>query len=148
MFHIKYLLITDQPDILKDTPDVFVATNEWKTLRKGWYFKFKANYNSYSVLFLYFNNLFTTTDQPIPKGLHVRINMQTGEREAKLLSTENEDAKKTDADVTDVLLLHEDTEEFAEVHDKEKYAYLKEALKKLKNETSDDENTNVINRLF
>ena len=46
-----------------------MATNEWK--------KVKPN-------------------QAIPPGLHVRINIQTGEREAKLLDKTEETAKKND----------------------------------------------------
>ncbi|EFA10120.2 Nucleotide exchange factor SIL1-like Protein [Tribolium castaneum] len=44
--------------------DVFVPTKEWQTVRKG---------------------------QKIPKGLHVRINLETGETEAKLLDEAPED---------------------------------------------------------
>lgn len=49
------------------TADVFVPTKEWQEIKPG---------------------------QAIPRGLHVRINMQTGEKEAKYLEEENE--KKDD----------------------------------------------------
>jgi nucleotide exchange factor SIL1 len=54
--------------ILKDesfavSGEEFVATNEWQTLKK---------------------------DQAIPAGLHVRLNLQTGEREAKLMENADE----------------------------------------------------------
>ena len=42
----------------KVSDEVFIPTSEWQTLKK---------------------------DQGIPRGLHVRLNVQTGEREAKLL---------------------------------------------------------------
>lgn len=42
----------------EDEKDVFVPTEEWQTVKKG---------------------------QSIPSGLHVRLNLETGEREAKLL---------------------------------------------------------------
>jgi nucleotide exchange factor SIL1 len=42
---------------------LFIPTNEWQPIRK---------------------------DQGIPRGLHVRLNVQTGEREAKLLDDNTE----------------------------------------------------------
>ena len=42
---------------------MFIPTNEWKPIKK---------------------------DQGIPRGLHVRLNVQTGEREAKLLDDNTE----------------------------------------------------------
>ena len=44
------------------TGDEFIATNEWQEIKPG---------------------------QSIPKGLHVRINMATGLKEAKLLDPED-----------------------------------------------------------
>ena len=51
---------------LKAGSEEFVATHEWQSIKP---------------------------DQSIPKGLHVRINLQTGEREAKLLDTSNEESE-------------------------------------------------------
>lgn len=79
------------------------------------------------------------TDQPIPKGLHVRINLQTGERQAKLLSKEN--MKEIPAKKTSVSLFSKNN------FDYKKSSYLQEAVKKIINETNDDE-TNVIIDFF
>ncbi|GLG99718.1 Nucleotide exchange factor SIL1 [Gryllus bimaculatus] len=54
--------------------EVFKPTHEWQSVKKG---------------------------QPIPKGLHVRVNLQTGETEAKLISNSNNER-------TDVLSVHDD----------------------------------------
>lgn len=57
-----------------DADDVFVATHEWQTVKPN---------------------------QAIPKGLHVRLNVQTGEREAKLLDeTEANSNSKNDQQLT------------------------------------------------
>lgn len=48
----------------QEDEDVFSPTSEWKPLKK---------------------------DQAIPRGLHVRVNLATGEREAKLLDTNEEE---------------------------------------------------------
>eukprot|EP00088_Acartia_fossae_P071791 TRINITY_DN9944_c0_g1_i3.p1 TRINITY_DN9944_c0_g1~~TRINITY_DN9944_c0_g1_i3.p1 ORF type:complete len:448 (-),score=78.71 TRINITY_DN9944_c0_g1_i3:217-1560(-) len=47
--------------------DIFVATSEWQEIKPG---------------------------QGIPRGLHVRINMETGKREAKLYQDESKDSTK------------------------------------------------------
>ena len=47
--------------------EIFVPTNQWQTIKKG---------------------------QSIPSGLHVRLNLQTGQKEAKIL--ENDDQHKND----------------------------------------------------
>lgn len=54
-----------EEEIAIENPEPFIPTNEWQTVKPG---------------------------QAIPRGLHVRLNIQTGEREARLL----QDEKKTD----------------------------------------------------
>jgi hypothetical protein len=48
--------------------DVFEATNEWQTVKEG---------------------------QPIPRGLHVQIDLQTGEKRAKLMDENTNDESET-----------------------------------------------------
>jgi hypothetical protein len=69
----------------------FVATNEWQKIEPG---------------------------QAIPKGLHVRINLQTGEREARLLQPDEQ--QSANEENKDSIYSHE---------------YLKKALKNIKAET-------------
>jgi nucleotide exchange factor SIL1 len=58
---------TDDSGAFKIISEEFVATNEWQSIKP---------------------------DQAIPKGLHVRINIQTGAREAKLLDQSENDKNK------------------------------------------------------
>ncbi|XP_063976544.1 nucleotide exchange factor Sil1 [Diachasmimorpha longicaudata] len=90
---------------------VFVATNEWQTVKKG---------------------------QPIPKGLHVRHNFQTGETQAKLLEENNETRENIDDKKMKSLSLHSD----AVLHDAANDLVLsidelKQKLKKIKLETGE-----------
>lgn len=61
----------------------FVATNEWQELGEG---KFFFLFNITSI------NFFLFKGQSVPSGLHYRINLTTGKKEAKLL--DNEDKSK------------------------------------------------------
>lgn len=77
--------------------------------------------------------------QPIPKGLHVRHNFQTGVTEAKLLEEDNEKSDNTEDDKIKSLSLHSD----AVLHDAANDLVLsidelKERLKKIKLETGED----------
>jgi nucleotide exchange factor SIL1 len=74
-----------------------VATNEWQKIEPG---------------------------QAIPKGLHVRMNLQTGEREARLL--QSDESQSTSQDNKDTVYTHE---------------YLKKALKNIKAETLNSESS-------
>nr|CAG4638763.1 EOG090X0EEI [Cyclestheria hislopi] len=97
----------EKSDHNENSEDVFVPTKEWKHVKPG---------------------------QAIPRGLHVRINLETGEREAKLL-----DEEKTDTDDTltsAVLNLNPDIEE-TEQRDSSRRLdpeELKQSLKKIKQE--------------
>ncbi|XP_015120292.1 nucleotide exchange factor SIL1 [Diachasma alloeum] len=95
----------------ENSSSVFVATSEWQTVKKG---------------------------QPIPKGLHVRHNFQTGATEAKLLEEDNETRENIDDKKMKSLSLHSD----AVLHDAANDLVLsidelKERLKKIKLETGD-----------
>lgn len=56
--------VTVTDEIEEENVTVFVPTNQWQQILPG---------------------------QAVPAGLHVRINLQTGEKEAKLIEEENED---------------------------------------------------------
>jgi len=74
----------------------FVATNEWKPIKEG---------------------------QAIPKGLHVRLNLETGQKEAKLMDN-GENPKQADYN-----------EKIREAHNKAKMSkQFDEAIKNLNDE--------------
>lgn len=58
-----------------DTKDVFVASDDWKEILPG---------------------------QAVPAGLHYRINLQTGKKEAKLLSPDNQEEKTIPEKLKDI----------------------------------------------
>ncbi|KAK4875129.1 hypothetical protein RN001_011551 [Aquatica leii] len=93
--------------------DLFVATHEWQVVKKG---------------------------QKIPKGLHVRINFETGITEAKILD-ENELSSKNTA-----IVAESTTDETTEVKFSE--AELKEALKNIKNDDVTSEHAEKIRTKF
>ncbi|KAK7867247.1 hypothetical protein R5R35_000237 [Gryllus longicercus] len=81
--------------------EAFKPTHEWQSVKKG---------------------------QPIPKGLHVRVNLQTGETEAKLISNSNNER-------TDVLSVHDDVNsEEDRIEADELSKEVRESLLKLENE--------------
>lgn len=75
-------------------------------------------------------------DQPLPKGVHVRINLATGEREAKLL--DNTEGSENNKDLS--IAPQDNTEEIKYDHkdDVLKYDYIKEALKNIKSDLGSD----------
>ncbi|KAB0794863.1 hypothetical protein PPYR_11702 [Photinus pyralis] len=94
---------------LNDEDDLFVPTYEWQVIKKG---------------------------QKIPKGLHVRVNFETGVREAKIL-VEDDITDKTSAVVQVPDARNSNSEDEAPL----KYSHqeLKEALKNIKNDASPEE---------
>lgn len=73
--------------IKSDTNESFIATNEWNIIKSG---KYSIEFNNY------YTKLINYTGQSIPQGLHVRINLQTGLKEAKLLdNSEKKEVSKT-----------------------------------------------------
>lgn len=68
-------LVNREGEFIGYGPDTFVPTNEWQVVKPG---------------------------QAVPKGIHVRLNIQTGERTGKLLEFEetimslNDDVKDKD----------------------------------------------------
>jgi hypothetical protein len=88
----------------------FVATNEWKPIKEG---------------------------QAIPKGLHVRLNLETGQKEAKLMESE-ENAQATNYN-----------EKIREAHKKAKMSkQFEEAIKNLNDELNQNQQTPVRLTLF
>lgn len=81
---------------------------------------------SYKVKFIQF-----ITGQPIPPGLHVRINFQTGKKEAKLLDPD----EKTDPEENTGMAISSDPQDDTAQDDHETdYSRLKEALKNIPDE--------------
>ncbi|KAK0182240.1 hypothetical protein PV327_000399 [Microctonus hyperodae] len=108
---------------------IFLPTNEWQPVKKG---------------------------QPIPSGLHVRYNFQTGITEAKLLSAEDE-KKADDEKISNWLALHSDAldyddDEISAKTDATSNTNLKMSLQelkaKLKNIKSEDNNSNKLKNNF
>lgn len=64
----------------------FVATNDWQELEEGKLNLFRHNLNNFIQKIIFFKG------QSVPSGLHYRINLTTGKKEAKLL--DNEDKSK------------------------------------------------------
>lgn len=99
---------------LDENESIFIPTDEWQTVKEG---------------------------QAIPKGLHVRINLETGKKEAKLLSNGSSNKK------TDVLSISKE-----DASDKEKnkrvehFKVVKESLLKLESTgqlTADDVGSSI-----
>lgn len=88
-------------EIAIENPEVFIPTNEWQKVKPG---------------------------QAIPRGLHVRMNIQTGEREARLLQDED----GTERETLDNGRLEQGTTQIGD----QKYTLdeLKEAVKSMKPE--------------
>ena len=72
--------------------------------------------------------------QGIPRGLHVRIDMQTGLKEAKLLEEENDE---TTPKTSSALISTDAVEGEEEVKAELNHSEIKEALKKIKNDAKD-----------
>lgn len=96
---------------LNDEDDLFVPTYEWQIIKKG---------------------------QKIPKGLHVRVNFETGIKEAKIL-VDDEITDKTSAVVQVPDARNSNSEDEARL--KFSHQELKEALKNIKNDASPEEKT-------
>ncbi|XP_046450104.1 nucleotide exchange factor SIL1-like [Daphnia pulex] len=91
----------------KSEENKFIPTNEWQVIPEG---------------------------QGIPRGLHVRIDMQTGLKEAKLLEEENDE---TTAKTSSALISTGAVEDGEEVKAELNHSEIKEALKKIKNDAKD-----------
>lgn len=87
-------------------------------------------------------------DQAIPRGLHVRINLQTGEREAKLLSNEEQSEKLEEK--TSLAMVNADINE-ENLSENLNYHLLKESLKNIPDEMNNsdiDSVSEIINLLL
>lgn len=89
--------------------------------------------------------IFIILDQPIPAGMHVRVNLQTGEREGKWLSKQN---YQNDRDTS--LIVTSDTDKLKKYDmNKLKYQHLENAIKNIPNEiTADDDRVGIIYIIF
>nr|XP_018911084.1 PREDICTED: nucleotide exchange factor SIL1 [Bemisia tabaci] len=94
--------VADDAINVEEEAEPFVPTNEWQTIKPN---------------------------QAIPKGLHVRVNLQTGLKEAKLLS-EKENEKKDTGSL--LVIPNEDTSSAPSDDGKLDRASLKKALHKMK----------------
>lgn len=78
--------------------------------------------------------------QAIPPGLHVRIDMQTGKKEAKLLEEGNDGGNSNSALISTETSVDDSIEEVKPELD---YSEIKEALKKIKNDAKETSEGNV-----
>lgn len=78
-----------QPESSNDTH--FIATDEWQEIKPGKNCEFRHFHQRSNLLKLKFHN--SILGQQVPSGLHYRMNLQTGYKEAKILVEEND---KTD----------------------------------------------------
>lgn len=116
-------------NLLAENDQVFVATTEWQVVKKG---KIKCAC-MVTILSIMCFMCFCCKGQQIPKGLHVRVNFETGVTEAKLLD-ENKNVVEENSK-SNVALSEVPDEDYDEI-DKlllEK-PVLKEALKNIKND--------------
>lgn len=69
----------------KTENDTFIATKEWQSIKEGKYeIMMQKDVNNSTLPFLPF-----PAGQKVPSGLHYRINLETGEKEAKLLDDDS-----------------------------------------------------------
>ncbi|CAG9760919.1 unnamed protein product [Ceutorhynchus assimilis] len=68
VFSILFQISVSKKDAKSETEDSFRATNEWKEIKEG---------------------------QKVPSGLHYKINLSTGKKEAKILTPEDDDKTKS-----------------------------------------------------
>ncbi|GJQ75852.1 hypothetical protein Trydic_g17920 [Trypoxylus dichotomus] len=106
LISVEVILGVEKED--ENDEDTFVPTEEWKPIRKG---------------------------QKIPEGLHIRINLETGVTEAKLLKR----IEKPDENALSVSPAH--AHEGEATNDKLKISpsELKQALKNIKNDINEEE---------
>lgn len=96
----SYAFVEIGEEITIENKEPFIPTKEWQKIKPG---------------------------QAIPRGLHVRLNIQTGEREARLLQEENSDGQDTSSPVTA-------EQEKNHLHDHYTLEELKRAVKEMKSE--------------
>jgi len=98
--YVENVDIDSSKDFSPTNKEVFIPTHEWQEIKEG---------------------------QGIPAGLHVRVDMQTGKKEAKLLEKTDGDSKEVE-DKKIKFKLPEEVQEDTE----SKHEALKKALKKIK----------------
>lgn len=107
---------------INDGKNVFIPTREWKKINEGtsW-----CNLQNVKLIE-------SITGQAIPPGLHVRINLQTGLKEAKLLDPEENPEEKSSAIAMSTVVRDEPTQEDNTQEDsKAIHSRLKDALKNI-----------------
>ncbi|KAK9732263.1 hypothetical protein QE152_g12902 [Popillia japonica] len=107
LISVQVIVCAENED--ENDQDPFVPTDEWKPIKKG---------------------------QKVPEGLHIRINLETGEREAKLI-TNNKETRKNALSVAPST---EDDNAEDVIDDKLKISLsdLKQSLKNIKNEAKEN----------
>jgi nucleotide exchange factor SIL1 len=79
--NLIFLLLLQVLFLDSENTEEFIPTNEWQIVKEGIFHKFTYKKTQF---------LFHSSDQKIPPGLHVRLNLETGLREAKLLDKDEE----------------------------------------------------------
>ncbi|KAI4462004.1 protein folding regulator [Holotrichia oblita] len=107
LISVQVIVCAENED--ENDQDTFVPTDEWKPVKKG---------------------------QKVPEGLHIRINLETGEREAKLIKK----SKETDKNALSLTSSTENENGEDVIDDKLKISLseLKQSLKNIKNEAKDN----------
>lgn len=119
VFHVYAVLDANEgplsldPKMNRPEEKKFIPTKEWQVVAEG---------------------------QAIPPGLHVRIDMQTGKKEAKLLEEGNDGGNSNSALISTETSVDDSIEEVKPELD---YSEIKEALKKIKNDAKETSEGNV-----
>lgn len=139
VFHVYAVLDANEgplsldPKMNRPEEKKFIPTKEWQVVAEG-IFRFKI----FKLWFLSF--LLVFVGQAIPPGLHVRIDMQTGKKEAKLLEEGNDGGNSNSALISTETSVDDSIEEVKPELD---YSEIKEALKKIKNDAKETSEGNV-----
>lgn len=117
------------PEMNRPEEKKFIPTKEWQVIAEG-----NTLFHIVEIKIVHLFPLLLSQGQGIPTGLHIRINMQTGKKEAKLLEDKKDELTSTSALISTGISAEDTKEEVKPVLD---HSEIKEALKKIKNDAKE-----------